>query len=97
MAQVKIVWTCLAIADLDNAYDYIVEERPTAAAHTIERIEKAIQSISRYPGMGRPGRIEQTRELIVSGTPFIIPYRVKNNKIEILAVMHGARRWPDSF
>ena len=47
--------------------------------------------------MGRHGRIEGTRELVIPGLPYIIPYRVKNNVIEILRVLHAARKWPDGF
>jgi len=47
--------------------------------------------------MGRPGRVDGTREFVVAGTPYIIPYRVRGETVELLAVMHGARRWPDTF
>ena len=92
-----IVWTRLAIADLNSAYDYIDAERPSVALQTIDRVEKVIHLISQHPEIGRPGRVDGTREFVVSGTPFIVPYRIKNNRIEVLAVIHGARRWPDSF
>lgn len=93
----KLVWTRLALADLESAYDYTAEERPSAAVRMIERIEKAVESIGRHPEIGRPGRVNGTRELIVSGTPFIIPYRVKAKRLEILAVIHSARLWPDQL
>ena len=93
----KIVWTRLAIEDLNNAYDYIASERPVAAAHIIGLVEKAVTFVAVHPDMGRPGRVEGTRELVVPGTPFIIPYRIKNKRVEVLAMIHGARRWPDSF
>ena len=93
----KIVWTRLALADIDSAYNYIAEERPSAAAGAIERIQKAVQALHRHPEIGRPGRAEGTRELVVTGTPFVIPYRVKAKEIEILALIHGARRWPDEL
>ena len=93
----KIVWTKLAIADLDNAYDYIAATNPSAAQDIIERIEKAVAALRLTPGMGRPGRVTGTRELVVTRTPFIVPYRIIEERIEILAVIHSARRWPDSF
>lgn len=97
MAALKLVWTRLAIEDLDDAYDYIAATNPGAAADIIERIEKAVAALRLTPGMGRPGRISGTRELVVTGTPFIVPYRGTGERIEILAVIHAARRWPDSF
>ena len=93
----KLVWTRLAIADLGHAYDYIAAESPSAAAGIIDLIEEALRSVCQHPGMGRPGRVKRTQELVVIGTPFIIPYRVKENRVELLAVIHGARQWPDAF
>ncbi|MDD5305154.1 MAG: type II toxin-antitoxin system RelE/ParE family toxin [Elusimicrobia bacterium] len=93
----KVVWTRLALKDLDSAYGYISDENPSAAVRTIEKIRKAVVSVSRHPEMGRPGRVEGTRELIIPGTPFIVAYRVKAKRIELLSVIHGARRWPDEL
>jgi addiction module RelE/StbE family toxin len=94
---VKVAWTRLALKDLDSAYGYIADENPSAAARTIERIRKAVTAVSRHPEIGRPGRVEGTRELIIPGTPFIVAYRVKAKRIELLSVIHGARRWPDEL
>ena len=93
----KLVWTKQAIADLDNAYDYIAETAPEAAGVIIERIENSLESLRQFPEMGRPGRVKDTREVVIPRTPFILPYRVRKNRIEILAVLHGSRRWPDNF
>ncbi len=93
----KIVWTKQAIADLNHAYDYVSEHSPESAADIIDRIEKSLESLRGFPEMGRKGRVKETRELVVAKTPFILPYRVRKNRIEILGVIHGNRRWPDSF
>lgn len=44
--------------------------------------------------MGRAGRVAGTRELVVADTPYIIPYRVRGDAVEILRVFHAARKWP---
>lgn len=93
----KLVWTRLAIIDINNARNYIAEENPRAAEDIIQRIEKATQALGRHPMIGRPGRVQNTRELVIPGTPFIIPYRIRNQRVEVLAVIHGARRWPESI
>lgn len=93
----KLAWTRLALSDLDSAYAYIAEENPAAAARSIERIRKALEAVRRHPEIGRAGRVDGTRELIVPGTPFIVAYRQKAKRIEILSVIHGARRWPDEL
>ena len=93
----KQTWTRLAIADINKAYNYIAENNPSAASRIIEKIKKAVDALVRHPEMGRPGRVAGTREIIVPGTPFIVPYRIKAKRLEVLAVIHGARRWPDTF
>ncbi len=50
-----------------------------------------------HPEMGRVGRVEGTRELVISGTPFFAAYRIARRRVEILALIHGARRWPEEF
>lgn len=97
MAEIKVVWTKLALSDLDQAYDYISSDRPGAARMVIERIEASVAKISHHPEIGRPGRVTPTRELHVLGTPFLLVFRIRKGHLEILALIHGARRWPDSF
>ncbi|MBI1941616.1 MAG: type II toxin-antitoxin system RelE/ParE family toxin [Acidobacteria bacterium] len=93
----KIRWTQLAVEDLDSAYDYIAETNPTAARSVIARIESALKALKAHPLLGRKGRVEDTRELVVPATPFIVAYRIGKGRIEILAVIHAARRWPERF
>lgn len=93
----KAAWTRLALADLDSAYSHVAEENPSAAVRTIERIKKALAAVRRHPEIGRPGRVEGTRELVIPGTPFIVAYRLQAKRIEVLSVIHGARRWPDEL
>ena len=90
-------WTRLALHDLDAAYEYIAESNAAAAQQIVERIEAAVAALARHPGIGRAGRVPGTRELVVTGTPFIVAYRVVAGAVEILAVIHGARIWPDRF
>ena len=63
-------------------------------AHIIHNIE---QLLPNTPQMGCPGRVPGTRELVIPKTPFVVPYRLQRNVIQILRVYHGARRWPESF
>jgi len=94
---VKLRWTRLAIKDLDRAHEYVAEDNPSAANHLIDRIEEAVQVLRQHPTAGRNGRLKGTRELVVTGTPFVIPYRVRRDAVEILAVIHGARKWPGNL
>ena len=51
----------------------------------------------RFPEMGHPGRIDGTRELVISNTPYIAAYRIADNSVRILRVLHGAQQWPDEM
>jgi toxin ParE1/3/4 len=53
--------------------------------------------LERFPNRGRAGRIAGTRELVVSGTPYIVAYRVASDRTIVLRILHAARRWPTSM
>ena len=93
----KIRWLDLALDDLTDMADYIARDNPDAAKRIVSRLWSAVKSLATQPEMGGPGRVFGTRELIVSGTPFIVPYRIVKSEIHILRVLHGAREWPDEF
>ena len=90
-------WLDDAISDLQALRQYISSDSSIAADRVAKLIINAVDMLSEQPGIGRLGRVFGTRELIVSGTLYIIPYRVKNNTIEILRVFHSAMQWPDEF
>jgi addiction module RelE/StbE family toxin len=92
-----IVWSRRAIRHLVSLRDYIAEESPQNAARVAARILAGVELLATQPQMGRPGRVVGTRELIVSDTPFLIPYRVRGQRLEIIAVFHGRQRWPDKL
>jgi toxin ParE1/3/4 len=94
---VKLRWTDGALEDLQAAREYLEAENPRAAWDAINRIISAVERLERFPQMGRPGRVDRSRELVVTGTPFVVAYRLKGESIQVLAVLHGARKWPKSF
>ena len=93
----QIRLTRLAEQDLVAVETFIRQDNPGAAARTVLRILEAIEGLTSFPNVGRPGRLPGTRELVVSGTPFIAAYRARENVIWILRVLHAARRWPDEL
>jgi toxin ParE1/3/4 len=94
----NILWSPEAIGDLTLLRAYIAEDDPAAARgvvlHIIHNVE---QLLPNHPQMGRPGRVPGTRELVIPKKPFLVPYRLQRNIIQILRVYHGARRWPENF
>jgi toxin ParE1/3/4 len=93
----RIEWTRKAAANLDLIEQYIALDNPTAADKVIVSIGLSVELLSTYPDMGRSGRVEGTRELVIGGLPYIVVYRRKQEKITILRVMHGAMKWPKRF
>lgn len=92
----KIIWSPLAQRDLSLAYDFIRRDNAIAAARAVETILSSVERPARFPESGRPGQVEGTRELVIAGTPFLVPYRVLSDAVNIVAVVHSARRWPQS-
>ena len=87
-------WSSRASADLEDAHDYIARDDPGAALRVVRRILAAARALPRAPEIGRPGRVGGTRELVIPQTPYIVAYRVTASAVEILAVVHHARKWP---
>ena len=93
----ELVWLEEAVNDLKEMGQFIAMDNPVAAYEVLVRIKAAVDSLEQIPHLGRPGRVSNTRELVVAGLPYIVPYTIKKNQIRILAVMHSSRKWPDSF
>ena len=80
-----------------SAFEYIAEENRRAAARTSDQIWESTQLLARHPMAGKEGRLAGTRELVISGTPFIVAYRIEKIEVRILAILHAAREWPEQF
>jgi toxin ParE1/3/4 len=93
----KIVWSRRAVRHLVALRTAIAENSEQNAQMIAERILSSVDLPKTQPDMGRPGRILGTRELVIPNTPFIIPYRVRQGRLELMAVFHGAQKWPDTL
>jgi addiction module RelE/StbE family toxin len=94
---VHVEWLRAAINNLDALAEYISRDNPAAAERTVAAIRSAVEDLERFPSSGRPGRISGTRELVVTGTPYIVPYRVRGDVVQLIRVFHAARKWPSQF
>jgi toxin ParE1/3/4 len=88
---VRLVWTRPALQQLSEAREYIAIDNPAAAGRQIERIELGVNRLKAFPMLGRGGLQPGTREFPVPGTPYIVVYRVRDDRLRILAILHGAR------
>jgi plasmid stabilization system protein ParE len=93
----RVKWLRKALRNLDDEATYVAIEDPLAARLVVERVLNAVAMLVDHPGIGRPGRVPGTRELVVLRTRYIVPYRVRRESIEILRVFHTSRRPPERW
>jgi toxin ParE1/3/4 len=94
---VQLKWTSKARRDLSNVEEYIAQDNPTAAIDVVVKIIAAAETLAHFPETGRPGRVPDTCELVISGIPYIVPYRLNNSIVVILRVYHTSRKWPEKL
>jgi toxin ParE1/3/4 len=90
-------WSKFAQADREAIFDYIEADSPQAAITVDDRIRQQVEELMKFPEIGRHGRIDGTRELIIQRTPYIAAYRIAGKTIRILRVLHGAQMWPQEL
>ena len=93
----RVHWLRSAVRDLHDICEYIADDSPSAAKRIGTRIESSVALLAEHPLAGRSGRVQGTREFVIAGTHYLVAYRVTAKSVDILAVLHGARRWPDRF
>ena len=93
----QIRWVRLALEDLEEIAGFISQDNPEAARELVRRIWEATRILADHPHSGRAGRVLGTRELVIGGTQYLLPYRVVGDEVQILRVLHGARKWPKGF
>ncbi len=93
----KLEWSRPALLDLKAAGVFIARDDQNAALCMGQRVREAVEYLAGHPNMGRPGRVAQTRELVISGTPFIVIYWVREGVVQILRILHHAQKWPKAL
>jgi toxin ParE1/3/4 len=94
----RLRWSEPALQDLEDIFLYLAPRNREAAGRVIERIiALASDILVASPHAGRPGRVAGTRELVITGTPYVLAYSVAGERIDVLAVIHAARNWPPAF
>jgi toxin ParE1/3/4 len=91
----RVRWTTDAADDLERICDYVARERPEAARRLALDVLRVIEGLRAFPNLGRPGRVQGTRELVLA-RPFLAVYEVGEQEVQILRILHGARQWPPS-
>jgi toxin ParE1/3/4 len=94
---VHLKWTHAANRDLDSVEEYISADNPRTAIDTVLEIIRHVSMLSDHPGIGRPGRVEGTRELVVAGLPYVVAYLHRGDTVTVLRVLQAAMKWPKRF
>ncbi len=92
----RIEWLPAAAGNLWSQLAYLGERDPRAAVALGDAVEAGIRRLGEHPQLGRAGRVEGTRELVVGGTPLVVAYRVEADAVLVLRRLHGAQRWPEA-
>ena len=90
----KLVWLATAKRSRASQIAYIAEHNPQAALDMATAIRVATDRLANYPRMARPGRVPDTRELVVPRTPYNVIYEIEGDIVRIIRVLHAAQRWP---
>lgn len=90
-----VVWSPRAVAHLAHLRASIARDNPKAAGRVADDLLTAVERLGEFPNLGRPGRVTGTRELIVPGTPYVIPYRLRGDRLEVIAIFHVRQKWPN--
>ncbi|HWZ48992.1 MAG TPA: type II toxin-antitoxin system RelE/ParE family toxin [Herbaspirillum sp.] len=93
----RLEWSPFALEDRGCIFDFIEQDSPRAAIAVDERIATQVLMLIQFAESGRPGRIDGTRELIISHTQYIVVYRIINDTVRILRILHSAQLWPDEL
>lgn len=93
----RVRWTETAAKALEDIQDQIAENNRRAAFEVAQRIRVMTDFLKDHPKIGRIGRVAGTFELVIPGIPYVVPYRIRNQEVQILTVYHASRKWPESF
>lgn len=93
----QIIWRRRALNDLDAIRNFIAQDNPQAAARVRDTIATSVERLARHPNLGRAGRVDRTRELTIPRVPYVVVYRVAEDRVRILAVIHTSRQWPEEL
>ena len=92
--MLRIRWLKKALKNLEDAYNYLYLDSPSVALRFVEEVHDQTKLLITNPAMGRPGRVTGTRELVVAHFPYVIPYRLRGEEIQILRIFNTNQKPP---
>ena len=92
----RVEWIESALEDMRSLKQYIEQDNAQAARQVADKIVETVCLLQDMPGIGRVGRQPGTKELVVSGTSYIVMYKIDGDRVRIMRVLHHAMQWPDT-
>ena len=90
----QLRWTEEAASDLERIADDLFLHAASRAPELLQVIYTAPTSLLTFPNRGRPGKREGTRELVLTPLPYIVVYKVRDDVVFVVRILHGAQQWP---
>ena len=88
----RVEWLKRASNNLVEIHDYVALDSAQAASIVVSRIVQSGDRLAHFPLLGRAGRIEETRELVTPGLPYLLIYRIRDEVIQVIRVLHTSRK-----
>lgn len=93
----RVEWLRSALKNLDDEAAYIAQSNPRAAANFVNVLLADVAQLAHFPTMGREGRLPGTREWVMRNHPYLIPYRIRQDRLQILRIFHTSRQPPSNW
>lgn len=93
----NVRWLEKAAEEFDSTVEYLAERNPDAAKKLAKAVLDAVDLLAKQPHLSREGRVLGTREFVVKGYPYLIPFRVINGELQILRVFHTRQNLPSQW
>ena len=90
----RVEWLPEAQRSLAKHLERIAERDGWSAVDAGDAVMSRVSRLAAHPRLGRLARVAGTRDLVVTGTPYVVVYRLDPGWVVILRVLHGAQRWP---
>ena len=89
------IWTVKAKNDLKSHLGYIASDNRDSARDMAIKIKVSCAGLDKFPKVGRIGAVKETRELVITGTPYICIYRITGHQVQIIRILHTRMMWPE--
>lgn len=92
--MMRVRWTTTAADDLAYIVHYIRKDNADAAQRVARTIYRSIARLGKFPHSGRIGLAENSRELVISPSPYVVVYEIIDDTVQVLRIRHAAQDWP---